>query len=118
MVFSSFCSPEFTIYAGKTPVQNGQFLAELWPFFVKSKFFVFFALFSMSCSNQDKACFYEWWIESNRSHTVFTRRVQKELCRNAHVPSKPTMLDWQAKFHENASLQRRSRTNTQFVSLI
>src|ERR1700710_1885996 len=52
----------------------------------------------MSYTNQEKAQFYKWWIESGRDYVTSKRRVRKGTGRHAKVPSNAAMKDWQAKF--------------------
>lgn len=69
----------------------------------------------MSYSNQQKAQFYEWWIEEGRSYANFKRRVRRENGRRATVPAENTIKDWQSNFRENGTVQRRPKTKTRFV---
>ena len=69
----------------------------------------------MSYSNQQKAQFYEWWIEEGRSYAVFKRRVRRENGRSATIPAKTTVLSWQSNFRENGTVQRRLKTKIKFV---
>jgi hypothetical protein len=69
----------------------------------------------MSYSNQQKAQFYEWWIEEGRSYANFKRRVRRENGRRATVPTQNTIKDWQSNFRENGTGQRRPKTKTRFV---
>ena len=69
----------------------------------------------MPYTNQEKARYYDWWVESGRSYAQFTRRVRKELGRSAKIPDQKTVKDWQSHFREEGSVQRRARTNTRFV---
>ena len=69
----------------------------------------------MSYSNQQKAQFYEWWIEEGRSYANFKRRVRRENGRRATVPTENTIKDWQSNFRENGTVQCRPKTKTRFV---
>ena len=60
-------------------------------FFVKGDIVKFFLLlfcsilfeFEMPYTNQEKARFYDWWVESGRIYATFKRRVRQEFGRHA-----------------------------------
>ena len=66
-------------------------------------------------SNQEKARFYDWWVEFDRNYAKFSRRVRKENGIHAHVPDHKTMHKWQKRFHEEASLQRKKKASNRYV---
>lgn len=69
----------------------------------------------MVYTNQEKAQFYDWWVESGRDYATFKRRVRRENGRHARVPANNVIKDWQSNFQENGTVQRRPKTKTKFV---
>lgn len=69
----------------------------------------------MPYTNQEKARFYDWWVESGRIYATFKRRVRQELGRHARVPANNVVKDWVSNFRENGTVQRRPKTKTKLV---
>ena len=82
---------------------------------VCSILFEFEIVVQMPYSNQEKARFYDWWVESGRIYATFKRRVRQELGRHARVPANNVIKDWASNFRENGTVQRRPKTKTKFV---
>ncbi|WP_429732791.1 hypothetical protein [Arachidicoccus sp.] len=61
---------------------------------VCSILFEFEIVVQMPYSNQEKARFYDWWVESGRDYAEFKRRARRERGRNASVPDIKTIKDW------------------------